>query len=171
MLVTAKYGLVSLNSTRNGCHRQLLPTNHCCPPLHPPSSLQTRVGGGILTLHPLPRFKCKSEGVFSVFIHHSTTHSPPSLQMRVGGIVFSLQPPPTSHDCHQPPLSLEMWAKESFFVTHTLPATNLQCCLNVGRGVFFCHPHSLRGLPSSPSISQSTGGGFFFALCLRLRLV
>ena len=38
------------------------PPTTASPPLHPPSSLQTRVGGGVLTLHPLPHFKSESEG-------------------------------------------------------------------------------------------------------------
>ena len=91
--------LASNASWRVVCH--LRGRLHSPPPI-PPPSLQMRVGGGVFRLQPppipLPRFKhelegsfvasthsvpppslqCESEGVVSVFTHHTTTH-PPSL--------------------------------------------------------------------------------------------
>jgi hypothetical protein len=57
----------------NASQRGFLVSTHPVPP----PSLQMRVRGGVSSPHhhpfPLPRFKCKSVGVFSV---HTTTHYP-----------------------------------------------------------------------------------------------
>jgi len=168
------------------------------------------VGRGVSFCHPLSLPATKpspslERGQRGLFRH---PHSPvPAtnlrrLKRRRRGLFSS----PTLSACHQPPPSLEMRAEVSSFVTHTLclpltpsvarntgggvffphphtlPATNLLCCLKCerrclslsptlsaatnplhrlkrGQRSFFCHPHSLL---LTPSVARNTGEGVFF---------
>ena len=76
---------------------------HRHPPHHhpvPPPSLQMRVGGGEsspTTIHsPSLASNTSRRGVFSLFIHHTTTPFPlPRFKCESEGGIFSCHPPPS----------------------------------------------------------------------------
>ena len=80
------------NMSRRG-HFKSSPTT---PPPIPPPSLQTRVGGVVLSFDP-PRH----------------TYPPPSLQMQVGGGVFSLDP---SCYTHSPSLTSDTSRRGRYYI-------------------------------------------------------